>query len=228
MRSYAVQVSWGGEPITGITTMTPLRTTTDVVTFHEGGSNVSLHVPGRSDTDTVTFSREVTADLAFDLWARAPLLRKAIELGLVDTTDGFTMTYRLPGCWVCGYVVAPDLETGGVAESLSVSTGPWQRITPPVAELAEHLAGERRRPMRRVSVAELLSRLQGEASARLDELLTEAEKAGAVLLLDEADALFSRRTGVRDAHDRYADASVDAVLDRLASYRGTVVVEPPD
>ncbi len=82
--------------------------------------------------------------------------------------------------------------------------------------------------MRRIDVAEHLSRFASEASERLDEILAEAETTGAVLMLDEADALFSRRTDVRASDDRYADVMVDDLLGRLCSYRGQVLTEPPE
>lgn len=228
MRNFSVEVRWDGQSISGTSTVTPLRSTTDIITVHEGGTGATFHAPGRADTDTVTISRGVSDDLTFDLWARGPALRKEVELTLVDTSDSLTVTYRLPDCWVAGYTVAPDLETGTVIESLTLSTGRWQRVTPPVAELAERLAGERAVSVRRIDVAALLSTFRRETKAKLDAQLAEAEESGAVLLLDEADALFARRTEVRDAHDRYANTEVDSLLQRLSAYRGQVVVEPPE
>lgn len=228
MRNFSGAVSWDGQTISGVSTITALRATTDVITLHDGGTGATFHAPGRSDTDSVTVTRGVSEDLTFDLWARGPALRKVVELALVDTSDGLTVTYRLPDCWVAAYTVAPDLETGIVVESLTLSTGPWQRVTPPVAKLAEQLAGERSVSVRRIDVAALLSTFQRETAANLDAVFAEAEQTGAVLLLDEADALFSKRSDVQDSHDRYANAEVDALLQRLSAYRGQVVIAPPE
>lgn len=227
MGTFTVEVSWDGVPVSGVNVVTPLRSSTEAVTVHDvaGGT---FHVPGRTDSAVVTVSRGVSDDLAFDLWARGPVLRKDVDLTLVNTSDGLTVTYRMPGCWVSGYAIEPDLETGTVVESLSLSTGRWYRVTPPVADLAVHLAGERSRPVVALDVAALLSTFGTQGPAELDSMLTQAEGAGAVLLLDEADALFARRTEVGDAHDRYADVGVDALLQRLSAYRGQVLVEPPD
>lgn len=49
-----------------------------------------------------------------------------------------------------------------------------------------------------------------------------------MLLLDEADALFGRRTEVQDAHDRHEHTEADVLVDRLATFRGSVFVVPPD
>lgn len=227
MRNFSFEARWDDQAVSGVSSMTALRAMTDVITLHDGGTGATFHVPGRADTGTMTLSRGVSDDLAFDLWARGPSLRKEVELTLVDTADGLTVTYRLPDCWVCGYTVAPELESGTVVESLSLSTGPWRRVVPPVGELAERLAGERAVSVRRIDVAALLTQFKSEMSATLDAVFAEAEQAGDVLLLDEADALFTRRTTVHDSHDRYADTEVDVLLQRLCAYRGQVVVEPP-
>ncbi|MEO5743889.1 MAG: phage tail protein [Terracoccus sp.] len=227
MRNFSVEVRWDGQAIGGVSVVTPLGSSTDVITIYDGGTGATFHAPGRADTDSVTVSRGVSDDLAFDLWARGPVLRKDVELTLVDTSDGLTVTYRLPGCWVAGYTVASDIDTGTVVESLTLSTGRWQRVTPPVAELAERLARERAAPVRRIDVAALLSKFQSETTARLEAELVQAEDSGAVLLLDEADALFTRRTTVQDSHDRYANIDVDALLERLSVYPGPILVESP-
>lgn len=65
-----------------------------------------------------------------------------------------------------------------------------------------------------------------ETERRLTELLDEAERAGAVLLFDEADAVFARRTQVQDSHDRYQTTELDVLLDRLAQARQPVFVVP--
>ncbi|MEO6881377.1 MAG: phage tail protein [Mycobacteriaceae bacterium] len=227
MRSFAVEVRWDGQVITGVSSVTPLRSTVEVIDVRDGGGGATYHLPGRSDTASLVISRGVSDDLAFELWARGPVLRKEVELRLVDISDGLSVGYRLPGCWVCGYSIAPDLESGTVVESLSLSTGRWYRVSPPAPELADHLAGERAVSVRRIDVAALISQYLSETSASLDAVFAEAEKSGAVLLLDEADALFSRRTEVRDAHDCYANAELDLLLERLSAYRGQVVVEGP-
>lgn len=227
MRNFSAEIRWDGQSISGLSAVTPLRGTTDVIAFHEGGGAVARHAPGRSDTDTITLSRGVSDDLAFDLWARGPVLRKTVELSLVDTSDGLTVTYRIPDCWVCGYSVAPDLDTGEVVESLSLSTGQWHRVSPPAPDLAEHLAGERGVTVHRIDVGTLLGQVREGTIAAIDAELADAEQSGAVLLLDEADALFTKRSEVQDSHDRYANIDVTFLLQRLSAYRGQVVVAPP-
>ena len=75
-----------------------------------------------------------------------------------------------------------------------------------------------------LDVDQVVSKQAGETEKQLDAFFTAAEAAGAVLLIDEADALLGRRTTVRDAHDRYANLDVNYLLQKLDSYAGIVVL----
>jgi phage tail-like protein len=226
VRSYAVEVSWDGRAVAGVTAVSPLRTSTEVTTYRDLSGGV-YKLPGRVDTAAVTLQRGVDADLAFDTWATGPALKKDLTLRLTDASDGLVVTYRLHGCWVCDYGVAPDPASGTVLESISLSVNRWERVTPPLDELARRWADERGAVVRRMGLAELLTGRPDETARRLDRLLSDAEAAGWILVFDEAEALFTRRTEVQDAHDRYQETELDAVVDRLARYEGSVLVEPP-
>ena len=76
----------------------------------------------------------------------------------------------------------------------------------------------------RIDLAAVTSKYIGETEKNLSALFNAAEKAGAVLLFDEGDALFGRRTEVKDSHDRYANIDVTALLKRIEGYVGIVVV----
>lgn len=228
MSNFAITVSWDGQVVVGVESVTPLRETVEVVTLHEGGSPVVHKVPGRSDVEAVTLARGVTSDLAFDLWATGPLLRKEVELELLDSSDGLTVVYRLHRCWVSAYAVSPDPATGVVTESLTLTTEGWERVTPTAVEVADGIARLRGSVVQRVHLASLIRDSAGETESTLVTALDEARRSGAVLLLDEADALFAQRTQVQDAHDRYAATEADGIRDVLARYQGQVVVVPPD
>lgn len=90
---------------------------------------------------------------------------------------------------------------------------------------AQALAAKSARDLVRVDLGQIVSKYIGETEKNLDAILRRAEQAGSLLLFDEADALFSRRTDVQDAHDRYADVDVDAVMRRLQAHRGVVILE---
>ena len=87
-------------------------------------------------------------------------------------------------------------------------------------EVAQRLG----RPLMRLDLSRVVSKYIGETEKNLNELLRSAEVSGAVLLFDEADALFGRRTGVKDSHDRYANLETSYLLVRLEQYRGLIVI----
>lgn len=89
---------------------------------------------------------------------------------------------------------------------------------------AEALAAEMNRPLQRVNFSALAGRYIGETEKNLQQVLDEAEAAGAILLFDEADALFGKRTQVKDSHDRYANQEVGYLLQALEGYRGLVIL----
>ena len=227
MRNFQVQVRWDGQVVAGVTAITPLRSTVEVVTLRDGASGAVYKLPGRADTAAVTLQRGVSDDLAFDVWASGPPLRKDVEVRLFDPSDELSVLYRLHQCWVGEYVVAPDVETGLVMESISLSVNRWERVRPPVAILAEALAVDRAGVVHRVNLGSLLTGTSRQTWRHLDEVLAEAEAAGAVLLLDEADALFTQRTQVPDSDARYEPSELDALLDRLSVFPGLVLVVPP-
>ena len=76
----------------------------------------------------------------------------------------------------------------------------------------------------RVDLSQLVSKYIGETEKNLRQLFDVAEEAGAVLFFDEADALFGKRSEVKDAHDRYANIEVSYLLERLESFEGLAIL----
>jgi len=76
----------------------------------------------------------------------------------------------------------------------------------------------------RVDLAGVVSKYIGETEKRLRDLFEACERAPVLLLFDEADALFGKRTQVRDAHDRYANIEIDYVLQRMEQFDGVAVL----
>jgi ATP-dependent 26S proteasome regulatory subunit len=76
----------------------------------------------------------------------------------------------------------------------------------------------------RADLAALVDKYIGETERRLDELLSCAERLDVVLLIDEGDALMTRRTDVRSSNDRYANLETDYLLQRLEAYEGIVLI----
>jgi len=92
--------------------------------------------------------------------------------------------------------------------------------------LAAHvLAAALARDLLRVDLGQLVSKYIGETEKNLDRVFAAARASGAVLLFDEADALFGERSEVKDAHDRYANLEVAWLLQRIEQHDGVVILE---
>jgi len=89
---------------------------------------------------------------------------------------------------------------------------------------AEVIAGELGLDLYRIDLAATVSKYIGETEKNIRRLFAAAESSGAVLLFDEADALFGKRGEVKDAHDRYANLEVAYLLQRMESYRGLAIL----
>jgi len=89
---------------------------------------------------------------------------------------------------------------------------------------AQVLASDLGRDLYHVDLGLVASRYVGRTENHLRRVFDAAEKGGAVLLFDEADALLGRRSGVKDSHDRYANAELDYLLQRMERYRGLAVL----
>jgi hypothetical protein len=89
---------------------------------------------------------------------------------------------------------------------------------------AQVLAAEIGVDMFRIDLATSISKYIGETSKNLRRIFTRAEEMSAVLLFDEADALFSKRTDVKDAHDRYANTDTNYLLQLLEGFGGIALL----
>ena len=89
---------------------------------------------------------------------------------------------------------------------------------------AEVLAGELRLDLYRIDLSQVVSKYIGETEKNLRRVFDAAEEGGAILLFDEADALFGKRSEVKDSHDRYANIEVSYLLQRMEAYRGLAIL----
>jgi SpoVK/Ycf46/Vps4 family AAA+-type ATPase len=89
---------------------------------------------------------------------------------------------------------------------------------------AEVLANELRLDLFRIDLSQVISKYIGETEKNLSRVFDAAEQGAAVLLFDEADALFGKRTEVKDSHDRYANIEVSYLLQRMEAYRGVAIL----
>jgi SpoVK/Ycf46/Vps4 family AAA+-type ATPase len=89
---------------------------------------------------------------------------------------------------------------------------------------AEVLANELRLDLYRIDLSQVVSKYIGETEKNLRQVFDAAEESGSVLLFDEADALFGKRSDVKDSHDRYANIEVSYLLQRMEAYRGLAIL----
>jgi len=89
---------------------------------------------------------------------------------------------------------------------------------------AELIAAELGLDLYRIDLSQVVSKYVGETEKHLRQLFAAAETGGAILLFDEADALFGKRSEVRDSHDRYANLEVSYLLQRIESYSGLAIL----
>ncbi|WP_036552019.1 ATP-binding protein [Neptunomonas japonica] len=89
---------------------------------------------------------------------------------------------------------------------------------------AEVIANELELDLYRVDLSSVVSKYIGETEKNLRKLFDAAEDSGAILFVDEADALFGKRTEVKDSHDRYANIEINYLLQRMESYRGLAIL----
>jgi hypothetical protein len=119
-------------------------------------------------------------------------------------------------------------ETWGFAEKVTRGLGISALFSGPSGTgktmAAEVLANELYLDLYRIDLASVVSKYIGETEKNLRRVFDAAEDSGAILFFDEADALFGKRSEVKDSHDRYANIEVSYLLQRMEAYGGLAVL----
>jgi len=89
---------------------------------------------------------------------------------------------------------------------------------------AQVIAADLKLDLFRIDLARVVSKYIGETAKHLSEIFSRASRMSAILLFDEADALFAKRTQVKDSHDRYANADTSYLLQLLEEFRGLALL----
>jgi SpoVK/Ycf46/Vps4 family AAA+-type ATPase len=89
---------------------------------------------------------------------------------------------------------------------------------------AAALANELNLNLYQIDLAAAVSKYIGETEKNLRRVFDEADAGGAILLFDEADALFGKRTEVKDSHDRYANLDIGSLLQRIEQHHGITIL----
>ncbi len=123
---------------------------------------------------------------------------------------------------------AQVLDTWGFGRKLSQGKGLNALFAGPSGTgksmAAEVIANDLRLDLYKIDLASVVSKYIGETEKNLDRIFTAAENANAILFFDEADALFGKRSEVRDSHDRYANIEISYLLQKMETYEGLAIL----
>jgi len=89
---------------------------------------------------------------------------------------------------------------------------------------AEIMAAELKLDLYKIDLSAVVSKYIGETEKNLEKIFSEAAQSNAILFFDEADAIFGKRSEVKDAHDRYANIEISYLLQRMEDYEGIVIL----
>ncbi len=143
-KKFKFRVKWDNKVVAGVSKMSPLSRTTDVITYREGGdSSVDRRSPGRTQFAPITLERGVSHDLEFEEWANLVYdkksdsmslkkFRKEITIELLNEAGVPAIAYRVHRCWVSQYTALPDLDAGVNAvaiQSITIENEGWERDT---------------------------------------------------------------------------------------------------
>jgi SpoVK/Ycf46/Vps4 family AAA+-type ATPase len=117
--------------------------------------------------------------------------------------------------------IKKQLKTLSSAGQLALFHGPAGTGKTLTAAL---LGKEFNKPVYKIDLSKVLSKYIGETEKNLNAVFADAEREGAILFFDEADALFGKRTEVKDAHDRYANIEVSYLLQKIENYNGLIIL----
>lgn len=144
-KNFKFRVKWDGKYVAGISKVSALKRTTEVVKFREGGDpSISRKSPGRSDYDAITMERGVTQDLEFEAWANkvwnlgAGLgsevsladFRKDVILDIFNEAGQKVLSYKIFRCWVSEFQATADFDANANAvliQHIKLENEGWER-----------------------------------------------------------------------------------------------------
>jgi len=146
-KNFKFRVKWDGRYVAGVSKVSPLKRTTEVVKHRDGGDPSTSHKSvGRTEYEAITLERGVTHDLEFEQWANkvwhfgAGLgaetslqdFRKDLIIELMNEAGQTAIAYHVFRCWVSEYQALPDLDANANAvaiQHLKLECEGWERDT---------------------------------------------------------------------------------------------------
>jgi phage tail-like protein len=144
-KNFKFRVKWDGRHVAGVSKVSALRRTTEVVEAREGGDPATTRrLPGRTKYEAITLERGVSHDTEFEQWANevangsgsgggtAQGFRKDIVIELYNEAGELELAYKVFRCWVSEYQALPDLDANAnavVIEHIKLENEGWERDT---------------------------------------------------------------------------------------------------
>lgn len=144
-KAFKFRVKWGGRYVAGVSKVSMLKRTTEVVKHRSGGDpSTSYKSPGRTEYEAITLERGVTHDQEFEQWANKTWnfgsglggevsladFRKDIILELLNEAGQVVLSYAVSRCWPSEYIALPDLDANANAVAiakLKLENEGWER-----------------------------------------------------------------------------------------------------
>jgi phage tail-like protein len=141
-KKFKFLVKWDGKVVAGLYKMSPLKRTTDVITYREGGeASVERKSPGKTHYAPITLERGVTHDPEFESWANLVFnknsgsmslknFRKDLYIVLLNEAGVPAIAYKVYRCWVSEYTALPELdadENAVAIQSITIEHEGWER-----------------------------------------------------------------------------------------------------
>jgi len=144
-KNFKFRIKWDGRYVAGVSKISGLRRTTEVIQHREGGDpNSSRKSPGHTEFAPITLERGVTHDLEFENWANKVWtlvagrgaevslkdFRKDLVLELYNEAGQLVLAYKIYRCWVSEYEILPDLDANANAiaiERIKLENEGWER-----------------------------------------------------------------------------------------------------
>ncbi len=144
-KNFKFRIKWDGKYVAGVSKVSSLKRTTEVVKYREGGDpSSSRKMPGRTEFEAVTLERGVTHDTEFEKWANKVWnfgsglgaevslqdFRKDVILEVYNEAGQLAIAYKLFRCWVSEFQALPDLDSNANAvaiQHLKLENEGWER-----------------------------------------------------------------------------------------------------
>jgi phage tail-like protein len=137
-KNYKFRVKWDGRIVAGITHVSGLKRSTEVIEYRQGTGGPPQKLPGRTSYEPITLERGITRDLAFEAWAKQVMaggapsvkLRKEVRIEVYSEAGALMLAYEVHRCWPSEYVALSSLDTDErrLIQSLTLQHEGWERV----------------------------------------------------------------------------------------------------